>query len=272
MVGFFIYKDKREFSEAILEGIGNRILRTMMFALFFAGIMSKIIATGGLVSGLVWLTSTINMPAALIPEISFLIAALMSTATGTSLGTVTAIAPILVPLAAALGSYVPLTCGAILSGAVFGDNLAPVSDTTIASSLTQQTEVGRVVRSRIKYALLGGGISSALFIVLGFTMSQSGIGHTVEADPATAINLVFLIVPALVVILMLKTGNLITSLLMGDLAGIVLLFLMGRVDYEGFAGKEGLVANGISGMINVTVVRLVYLYCDWDCPKSRHAG
>ncbi|GAA6393750.1 Na+/H+ antiporter NhaC family protein [Clostridiales bacterium] len=253
MVGFFIYKDKREFSEAILEGIGNRILRTMMFALFFAGIMSKIIATGGLVSGLVWLTSTINMPAALIPEISFLIAALMSTATGTSLGTVTAIAPILVPLAAALGSYVPLTCGAILSGAVFGDNLAPVSDTTIASSLTQQTEVGRVVRSRIKYALLGGGISSALFIVLGFTMSQSGIGHTVEADPATAINLVFLIVPALVVILMLKTGNLITSLLMGDLAGIVLLFLMGRVDYEGFAGKEGLVANGISGMINVTV-------------------
>lgn len=107
MVGFFIYKDKREFSEAILEGIGNRILRTMMFALFFAGIMSKIIATGGLVSGLVWLTSTINMPAALIPEISFLIAALMSTATGTSLGTVTAIAPILVPLAAAWAPMYP---------------------------------------------------------------------------------------------------------------------------------------------------------------------
>ena len=253
IVGFFIYRDKREFSEAILEGIGNRILRTMMFALFFAGIMSKIIVGGELVSGLIWLTSTINMPTALIPVISFLMAALMSTATGTSLGTTTAIAPVLVPLAAALGSSVPLTCGAILSGSVFGDNIAPVSDTTIASSLTQQTEVGRVVRSRIKYALIGGGISAVLFIVLGFTMSQSGAGHTVEADSAAAINLVFLIVPALVVILMLKTGNLITSLLMGDLAGIVLLFVMGRIDYEGFAGKEGLIAKGISGMINVTV-------------------
>lgn len=129
-------------------GIGNRILRTMMFALFFAGIMSKIIAAGGLVSGLIWLTSEIKMPSAMIPTISFLVAALMSTATGTSLGTVTAIAPFLLPLSSALGCNVALTCGAILSGSVFGDNLAPVSDTTIASSLTQQTEVGRVVRSR----------------------------------------------------------------------------------------------------------------------------
>ena len=171
IVGFFIYRDKREFSEAILEGIGNRILRTMMFALFFAGIMSKIIVGGELVSGLIWLTSTINMPTALITVISFLMAALMSTATGTSLGTTTAIAPVLVPLAAALGSSVPLTCGAILSGSVFGDNIAPVSDTTIASSLTQQTEVGRVVRSRIKYALIGGGICS---------VHRTGIHHVSE--------------------------------------------------------------------------------------------
>ncbi len=253
MVGFFIYKDKKEFTEAILEGIGNRIFRTMMFALFFAGIMSKIIAAGGLVSGLIWLTSTIQMPPALIPVISFLIGALMSTATGTSLGTVTAIAPVLVPLSGALGCNVPLTCGAILSGAVFGDNLAPVSDTTIASSLTQQTEVGRVVRSRIKYSLTGGAISSALFFILGFSMSEHGAAQAIEADPTTAVNLVYLIIPILVVTLMLKTGNLFASLLMGDLVGFVLLFFMGRINYESFAGKEGLIAKGISGMVNVTV-------------------
>lgn len=252
LVGFFIYKDKREFSEAILDGIGNRIFRTMMFALFFAGIMSKIIAAGGLVSGLIWLTSVIKMPSALIPVISFLVAALMSTATGTSLGTVTAIAPFMLPLSGALGCDVALTCGAILSGAVFGDNLAPVSDTTIASSLTQQTEVGRVVRSRFKYSMLGAAISCVLFVVLGFAKSSSG-SEAIVADSADAINLLFMIVPALVVILMLKTGNLIVALLMGDMTGLILLLLMGRLDYAGFAGKEGLIANGISGMINVTI-------------------
>lgn len=253
IVGFFIYKDKNEFSEAVLEGIGNRILRTMMFALFFAGIMSKILTAGGLVSGLIWLTSTINMHPAFIPLISFLIGALMSTATGTSLGTVSAIAPVLVPLSGALGCSVPLTCGAILSGAVFGDNLAPVSDTTIASALTQQTEVGRVVRSRLKYSLMGAGISCVLFVTLGFVMSQGNSSEAVNADPETAINLLFLAVPAVVVILMLKTGNLITSMLMGDLTGIVLLVLMSRLDYPGFAASDGLVATGINGMISVTV-------------------
>lgn len=253
LVGFFIYKDKHEFGKTVIDSIGNRVLCTIVFALYFSGILSKIISTGGLVQGLIWLTSTIKMPSALIPLISFIISAIMSTATGTSLGTASAVGPIMLPLAGALGSNVGLTAGAIISGSVFGDNLAPISDTTIASALTQQTEVSRVVRSRFKYSIIGATISAFLYIVLGFLMTQQNIADNVIADPATAANLIFMIVPVFVVFLMLKTGNLTTSLLMGDLVGILLLFVTGKMDFNGFVGKEGLVANGINGMINVTV-------------------
>lgn len=252
-LGFFIYKDKQRFSEAVLNGIGNRILSTMMFALFFSGIMSKIITAGKLVSGLVWLTSIIQLPTALIPLITFMVGVMMSTATGTSLGTVVALSPIMLPLAAELGGNVPLTCGAVLSGAFFGDNLAPVSDTTIASSLTQQTDVGRVVRSRLKYSIVAGTFAAALFTFIGFSTANAHLAEAIKADPNDAVNLIFLIVPILVVTLMLKTGNLLASLLMGDLCGVALLILTGRLDFKGYMATDGLIANGISGMVNVII-------------------
>ena len=253
LLGFFLFKDKKEFSNTVIESIGNRVLCTILFALYFSGIMAKILSDGGLATGLVWLTSILRMPAYLIPLVTFVMGAIMSTATGTSLGTATALAPLMIPVAGTFGCSIPLTCGAVISGAVFGDNLAPVSDTTIASALTQQTEVGRVVRSRLKYSLIAGGISAVLFAVLGYTMSNHEMASAVVSNPADAKNLIFALVPILVIILMLKTGNLATALLMGDLLGFVLLILMGRLDYAGFVGTEGLIARGISGMTNVTV-------------------
>lgn len=253
LVGFFLYKDKKEFSDVLIDSLGNKVLCTMFFAFFFSGIMSKILSDGGLASGLVYLTSAINMPAPLIPLVTFVMGALMSTATGTSLGTATALAPLMIPVAGAFGVSIPLTCGAVVSGAVFGDNLAPVSDTTIASALTQQTDVGRVVKSRLKYCLISGGVACVLFVALGFSTANTEIASAVTADPAQAKNLIFMMVPLAVIFLMLKTSNLVTALLMGDLLGFILLFVTGKMDYNGFVGKEGLVARGISGMTNVAI-------------------
>lgn len=67
-----------------------------------------------------------------------------------------------------MGCNVNLICGAILAGSCFGDNLAPISDTTIASSLSQEVDVMKVVRSRFKYALIAGAISVVGYLVFGF--------------------------------------------------------------------------------------------------------
>ncbi len=252
IVGFFIYKDKKEFNAALMEATGNRTLRTLMLTLFFAGIMSKVIAAGGLVSGMVWLISSMKLNIAFIPAITFIIGTIMSTATGTAVGTVAALGPLMVPLAATLGCNIPLTAGAVLSSAVFGDNLAPISDTTIASALSQQTEVGRVVRSRLKYSLLGAGFAVIMFIIFGF--AHSGVAaQGVEAHAEDAINLVYIVIPAIVIAVTFKTGNLVTSLIVGNFIGFIMLFAMGKIDFVGFAGKEGIVAKGISGMLNVTI-------------------
>lgn len=249
--GFFIYKDKAEFSSTVIEAMGDKVLCTVIFAWLFSGIMAKILSTGELALGLVWLASVIKMPAFMIPLITFIIGAIMSTATGTSMGTIAAMTPLMVPVASTFGCSVALTCGAVVSGAAFGDNLAPVSDTTIASSLTQETEIGRVVRSRLKYSLIAAAVSAVLFVVLGISMSDSAVASAVTADPAHAKNLVFLLIPALVVFLMLKQANIVVAILMGDLAGVVLLFLTGKMTFSTFVGKEGLIATGISGMLNV---------------------
>lgn len=251
-VGFFLYKDKKEFNDALMEATGNRTLRTLMMTLFFAGIMSKVIAAGGLVSGLVWLISSLKIDTAFIPVISFIIGTIMSTATGTAVGTVAALGPLMIPLAAALGCNVALVAGAVLSSAVFGDNLAPISDTTIASALSQQTEVGRVVRSRLKYSLIGAGFTVIMLIIFGLKTSAGGVSSA-DANPADAINLIFIIIPAIVIAVTFKTGNLVTSLIIGNFVGFVMLFAMGKVDFAGFAGKEGIIAKGVSGMINITV-------------------
>ena len=63
--------------------------------------------------------------------------------------------------------------GAILSGAAFGDNLAPVSDTTIVSAVTQDTDVPGVVRSRFKYAIAAAIPSLILFLILSSIMTSS---------------------------------------------------------------------------------------------------
>ena len=79
-----------------------------------------------------------------------------------------------------LGGSPMFLAGAIVSGAIFGDNLAPISDTTIASASTQQfrdgrpADVGGCVKTRFKYSIVAGSIALVLFAILG------GIGGTYE--------------------------------------------------------------------------------------------
>ncbi len=249
--GFLIYKDKNVFSETVIEAMGDKVLCTVIFAWLFSGIMAKILSTGELANGLIWLTSVIKMPAYLIPLITFIIGAVMSTATGTSMGTIAAMTPLMVPVADAFGCNIALTCGAVVSGAAFGDNLAPVSDTTIASALTQETQIGRVVRSRLKYSLTGAAVSCVLFVAFGIATSDTAIASAVTSSSDAAGSLIFMVIPVLVVILMLRQASIVTALLVGDFTGIVMLFTTGRIDFAGFVGKEGIIATGISGMLNV---------------------
>ena len=146
---------------------------------------------------------TDNVAAWSLPTLTFLVAAAVSFATGSSFSTMAILIPLVVPLAVSLaagtaGPPVLSTVGAVLAGACFGDHISPISDTTILSATASGVEVITHVRTQLPYALTVGAVSLCLgYLPAGFGISPLivlplgvglcgalvwGLGRRVEAD------------------------------------------------------------------------------------------
>lgn len=179
VLGLILAKDRKAYADRIA---GIHVLCDMC-GLFMAGLLSSLLKTSGLIQALIWVVAELHVNTGFIPVVAFLICIVISTACGTSTGTVTAVSAVMCPLAGELGIDMGLMCGAIISGSIFGDNLAPISDTTIASSQTQGVTVQEAVRTRLPYSMIVGIISGILYIVIGLTQSTGG-SAAIEADPS----------------------------------------------------------------------------------------
>ena len=259
VTGFLVYKDKKRFQDAIIEGATDKTFGFMICCFLMAGIMSKILTSSHLVSGLLYVLAKLHVSAALIPILCFIICTILSTATGSAAGAMTTTAPVMLPLAFEMGCNINLVCGAIIAGSCFGDNLAPISDTTIASSLSQEVDVTRVVRSRLKYALIAGAISVVLYVVLGFAMADEGVANELVVDGTYVSSLVFLILPVLIVIIMLRGGGLFTALLISEILGILMLFVFGFETPATLVASDGLIYNAFSGMLN-SIIFILFIF------------
>lgn len=260
VVGFLVYKDKKEFTAAVTAGLQDHILAFMTACFLMAGVMSKILAASHLVDALLYLMSLAKVPLALVPAICFLIATVLSTSTGSAATAINATGPILLPLAVGMGCDVNLICGAILAGGCFGDNLAPISDTTIASSLTQEVDTMKVVRSRLKYSLIAGACAVVCYIIAGIVTSSGGAAVAAEVDGSYLSSLVFLVVPILAIVLMLKRQGVFTSLLVSELLGLVLLFVFGYMDLPGLINADdGLLPSAFNGMTG-SIIFLFFIF------------
>lgn len=259
LVGFLVYKDKKRFQQAMINGIRDKIFAFMMACFLLAGIMSKILTASHLVDALLLIMSKLNMSPGVMPIACFAICIVLSCATGSAAGAMSAAGPIMIPLSVAMGCDVNLICGAILSGSCFGDNLAPISDTTIASSLSQEVDVMKVVKARLKYALSAGVVSASLFLILGLKQSGSGAAEALVVDATYASSLAFLIIPILVIVLMLRGAGLFTSLLVSELVGIVMLFVYGFMDFNKLIATDGLIATAFEGMIG-SIIFILFIF------------
>ena len=236
-VAFLLAKNKKEFEQAVVDGLKNDTLCVIIFAFLLAGILSQELRQSGLIQGLTWLVMKLGLSAGFLPLVAFFVCLLISTACGTSNGAIVAVLPVLLPVAASVG-------------AIFGDNLAPISDTTIASALTQDAEVRDVVRTRLPYSLIAGVISAVLFIIVGIKTSTSVTLPDV-IDPAYAKTLVMLVIPVIMIILMLRGWNLISTLIVCDLVGFVLCLVFGFLDVPTLFSATGPIGAGLTGMLNV---------------------
>ncbi|NOH79033.1 sodium:proton exchanger [Vibrio sp. RE86] len=112
-----------------------------------------------------------GFPAWLLPAVAFLLAAIISFATGSSWGTFAIMMPLVIPTSVAIDAPLLVAIGAVLSGGLFGDHCSPISETTILSSTGAACNQYEHFKTQLPYALLNGAIAFASFIIAGFAAS-----------------------------------------------------------------------------------------------------
>ncbi len=251
-IGFFLMKDKKNFGQLSLKGLQNPMLGTIIMAFLMAGILSQLLRQSGLINSLILVVAKLNLNVGFLPLVGFITCMLISTSCGTSTGSVAAVAPVLVPLAASLKIDVGLMCGALISGAIFGDNIAPISDTTIGSALTQEARVTDVVRTRLPYAATSAVISAILFIIFGLKMG-SGTAANIVLDNAGFRPLVLLILPLMMIFMMRQGWDLIGTLIICNVTGILLNLILGCISPVVMLSVDGPIIAGMSGMLQLVL-------------------
>lgn len=252
-VGLIVYKDKNRYTKAVMKGFANPTF-TMLFPIFIvAGVLSQILSAAHLVDGLVYIVSLINLSPAVVPAVTFVLCATMSTVTGSSAAALLTTMPMLLPLGVQMGCPVGLVLGAICSGAEFGNNLSPISDVTITSAIGQDVDIMETVRTRIWYSLASAVPALILFLVFGFATTSGVDLVSLSADSSALKNLIFVIVPVLVAVLILRKVSFLVALILGDLVGIVLLLVMGYVDAARIFATDGLLVSGTTSLLDVLI-------------------
>lgn len=229
-----------KFWDAVMVGVSSTPSITLLLILLAVSLISALINQTNVSGGFVWLAGNLGVTGGWFTVVTFLIVCAIAMSTGTSIGTLFTAFPIFYPAGVMLGADPLLLAGAILSGALFGDNLAPISDSTIVSSSTQKyrnregsAEIGGVVRSRAKYALVAAGISAVLFLVVGLVRSEAAT-NPVELDLSgtSPLSLVMLIPIALLLFVAFWKRDIFLATTVGLISGIALGLLTGLLQFS----------------------------------------
>jgi Na+/H+ antiporter NhaC len=262
VLAMLLARDRKSWADAVIDGMSQSIVMVMVMAWMLAGVLGKLMDASGFVEALVWLARGADVTGGAYVVAAFLVCCVVSTSVGTSLGTVILCAPLLYPAGGALGASPVMLIGAILGGATFGDNISPVSDTTIASAVTQRADMGGVVRSRMRYALPAAALAMVVYYLFGASPGGGAVaaGSDIGLAAGSPSGLPMILAPALVLGLLLARRHLLEGLLAG-IAGAALLGLaLGQlqpaeiffVDPERFSAG-GLVVDGIDRAVGVSV-------------------
>jgi Na+/H+ antiporter NhaC len=192
---------------------------------------------------------------------TFLLTCLVAFSTGTSVGTIFVVSPILYPVGYLVGATPALLLGAIVSGGAFGDNLSPVSDTTIASASTQEADLGGVVKSRLKYSITAAVISMIFYFILGSRGEEANLSmiNSMGGDP-NPVSLLFLLIPAVIVTFCILKRHLLEALSYGIVLGLFLSLATKTIGLgdiisvpEQF-GAGGIILEGIQGAVPTVII------------------
>ena len=231
--------------EALLQGMGDPNIVLMCLIFLLAGAFAYVSKAIGAVDAVVSLGIGALHPALLLPGL-FLVAGVVSLAIGTSMGTIAAVVPIAIGVADAAGLDRVLVTGAVVGGAMFGDNLSVISDTTIAATRTQGAQMRDKFRENFRIALPAALLT---MVLLGFAGDPAPVQSDSHAPAWLALPYLLVLVLALAgldVLLVLGIGL--------ALAGCFGLAFVGDYDLHQYAGDIWI---GFEGMVEILLLSLM---------------
>ena len=230
--------------EIMGQGVGDKNIITMLLIFLVAGAFVGVVGRSGAQSVAYFLLSLV--PAKFAMPVLFVIACFVSTAMGTSVGTITLITPIAVEVAAACGFDLPLCVGTIVGGAMFGDNLSFISDTTIAACNGQ----GCPMKAKFKGNFLIALPAAVITLILVLILSANSAGDKVIGE----YNLLQ-IVPYLLVLVGGVIGmNVFVVLIGGIICGSIIMMATGDVVAYNLLANMG---SGAAGMFETAMVAVL---------------
>lgn len=244
-----VFLARKPINQAIndfLEGASHPNLILMLMVFMLAGAFANVSSVIGSVDATVQFGLSL-IPVQFVLPMLFIISAFIATAMGTSMGTIAACAPIAFGFTQATDLAVPLTIGAVIGGAMFGDNLSMISDTTIAATRSQNVTLRDKFKSNIWIALPASILAIVIYTVIGFSHHNA-----IEVKDFNA----WLIIPYLVVFFLAFTRLHVLAVLM---VGILVSGLFGTI----FTPEYSLVkfSNSIyDGFVNLFEVTLLSVF------------
>ncbi len=231
--------------ELMGHGIGDKNIVTMILIFMTAGIFVGVVGRSSAESVAYFMLSII--PARFAVAVLFVVSCFVSTAMGTSVGTITLITPIAVAVATASGVSLPLCIASVMGGAMFGDNLSFISDTTIAACQGQGCEMKDKFRENFAIAMPAAILTLVLILVISLRSEIAPM----ELPPY---NLVQIIPYVLVLAGGIIGINVFVVLLIGIVSGSVIMLATGAIPATELLSSMG---AGAAGMFETTMVAIL---------------
>lgn len=232
--------------EVIAKGVGEENIITMSLIFLCAGGFSGAVTAAGGVD------STVNLGLSLIPAHFavaglFLIGCFISVSMGTSMGTIAALAPIAVGISEKTGFALSICIGAVVCGAMFGDNLSMISDTTIAAVKTQGCEMKDKFKANFFIVL-----PAAIITVLIFWFATRDMNFHLEENLSYSL---WEVLPYMVVLIGALIGiNVFVVLISGIVISLIVGVSMGHI---ALSEMFQVVGNGVTSMYDITVISII---------------
>jgi Na+/H+ antiporter NhaC len=229
LIGF---RHVRVHIKTFASGVGDETVVLMCLIFLLAGAFSSLSQAAGSVDAAVNLGIFLLPDRLLLPGL-FLISCFVSFSMGTSMGTISTVVPIAIGISEAAGLSLPLVAGTVLGGAMFGDNLSVISDTTIAATGTQGCSMRDKMRANLKVALPAASIVFVLLWIIGEVNARSLPADLALIKVVPYALVLFLAIRGVHVVIVLMLG-IMASLIVGLGTGSFPVLEIGKLIYSGF--------------------------------------